>query len=228
MSGNIEIEKDSDENEDSLDILSIITTFESQSLLENTSIFGFHYNKKVFRGWVKQPSPCCAAASVAGAWNALFDLHRSDLEALNYNHILSIYRGLMDDKIYSNSSSFERKLGAKFSSDFWEEFNEILANNFGKFIGGKKSSSVTKKFAEKALVIMIKRNLSSMEEEFSKQLQMNEIPMSRSCLFYFKELLESEGTSLEVNSNDFEEKDEQKGCEDDSGDEVNEFSFNIF
>lgn len=28
--------------------------------------FSLSYNKKLFAGWVKQPSPCCGAASVAG------------------------------------------------------------------------------------------------------------------------------------------------------------------
>lgn len=32
----------------------------------------------LFDGWVKQPSPCCGAASIAGAYNALHGLHRSD------------------------------------------------------------------------------------------------------------------------------------------------------
>ena len=40
--------------------------------------FGLCYSRAALRGWVKQPSPCCAAASTAGAWNCVMGLHRSD------------------------------------------------------------------------------------------------------------------------------------------------------
>ena len=30
--------------------------------------FSLVVSKRAFHGWVRQPSPCCAAASVAGAW----------------------------------------------------------------------------------------------------------------------------------------------------------------
>ena len=33
--------------------------------------FSLQYSMGAFRGWVKQRSPACAAASVAGSWNAL-------------------------------------------------------------------------------------------------------------------------------------------------------------
>ena len=33
--------------------------------------FNLVVSKRAFDGWVRQPSPCCAAASVAGAWCAL-------------------------------------------------------------------------------------------------------------------------------------------------------------
>jgi len=35
------------------------------------------FNRALLEGWVKQPSPCCAAASVAGAFNALWELGAS-------------------------------------------------------------------------------------------------------------------------------------------------------
>jgi len=33
--------------------------------------FGLHLDGAVWGGWVRQSSPACAAACVAGAWNAL-------------------------------------------------------------------------------------------------------------------------------------------------------------
>ena len=38
------------------------------------------YNKSALDGWVKQHSPACAAASVAGAWNTLLNRHREHEE----------------------------------------------------------------------------------------------------------------------------------------------------
>ena len=52
--------------------------------------FGVSYSQACFGGWVKQGSPCCAAASVAGAWNALFDLTRSSPSSLNQKTILEV------------------------------------------------------------------------------------------------------------------------------------------
>ena len=54
--------------------------------------FSVSYNQQVLNGWVKQPSPCCAAAAVAGAYNALMGRHRADENALNYAHIIDLYK----------------------------------------------------------------------------------------------------------------------------------------
>ena len=42
------------------------------------SRFAVSCNNGLLRGWVKQPSPCCAAASVAGALNALKGVQRGE------------------------------------------------------------------------------------------------------------------------------------------------------
>ena len=38
--------------------------------------FSIVVNHAAFNGWVKQPSPCCAASALAGAWNASFGFAR--------------------------------------------------------------------------------------------------------------------------------------------------------
>ena len=58
------IEQDSLESEDILNL----NEFLMPQGLEYYDQFGLHFNKKVFNGWVKQPSPCCGAACVAGVW----------------------------------------------------------------------------------------------------------------------------------------------------------------
>ena len=50
-------------------------------------------NQSAIDGWVEQHSPCCAAASVAGAFNALRRLHSADdAQATRPERVLSILR----------------------------------------------------------------------------------------------------------------------------------------
>ena len=74
-------------------------------------IVAFSVNNRLLRGWVKQPSPCCAAASVAGAWNALGAMERTHPAALNHRHVVDIYIQLLQEQIDRLKQSFERKLG---------------------------------------------------------------------------------------------------------------------
>ena len=57
------VEQDTQDIEDITDLFSFLLPPDPNSCLQ----FGLLYNKKVFDGWVKQPSACCGAASVAGA-----------------------------------------------------------------------------------------------------------------------------------------------------------------
>lgn len=120
--------------------------------LGKVSQFGFHYNKKVFDGWVKQPSPCCAAAAVAGAWNALSNRHRNDVKALSHTDILNVYEQLLRDMIISKKKSFERRLGASIDSLIVMIRGELKL--MGRFIGGKKKLGVTKRVLIQILKII--------------------------------------------------------------------------
>lgn len=100
-------EADTGENEEINDLISIIFPQNYINFLQ----FTFSYNKKIFNGWVKQPSPCCAAASLAGALNALGNFHRSDDRALNHLDILYIYECILRRSIEKKKTSFERCLG---------------------------------------------------------------------------------------------------------------------
>lgn len=138
MADHEEVEQDTVDSED-------ITNF-SELLLPNgvfpydKAQFGVMYNKKVFDGWVKQPSACCAAASVAGAFNALASLHRSETGALTHSDILHIYRRLMMDLISKKIKSFERKLGGNISS----LLPELLERTIDKESKTKKNFGATK------------------------------------------------------------------------------------
>jgi len=50
--------------------------------------FGLSVNYELLDGWVKQPSPCCAAAATAGALNALRHLKRDDDGAMSHLDVL--------------------------------------------------------------------------------------------------------------------------------------------
>lgn len=65
-----------------------------------------------FRAWVKQPSPSCAAASVAGAWNILNGYGRDHDNALSVYHVLEYYAEMMEQKIEKQRNSITRILGA--------------------------------------------------------------------------------------------------------------------
>ena len=44
-------------------------------------LFSISVRNSALRGWVKQPSPCCAAASVAGCFNTLRGIERSNTDS---------------------------------------------------------------------------------------------------------------------------------------------------
>lgn len=52
-------------------------------------------------GWVKQGSPCCAAASVAGACNALRGKGRGEAGALSAERVLRVMRTVLEEQIAS-------------------------------------------------------------------------------------------------------------------------------
>ena len=109
-----QVEQDTADTEDIVDLMK--TLLPNGDFPSSASQFGLHYNMKIFHGWVKQPSACCAASSLAGAWNCLADVSRHDAEALNHIDILNIYRSIMANSIEKKKKSFERCLGG--SIDF--------------------------------------------------------------------------------------------------------------
>lgn len=62
-------------------------------------VFSLSYSAAAMRGWVKQSSPACAAASLAGAWNALLGLHRSAQGAMGQEDVLVVMRANLEEAI---------------------------------------------------------------------------------------------------------------------------------
>ena len=170
-SGVIEtVEKDTEEREDITDLVSFLMP--DADVMEHALNFGMFYNKRIFNGWVKQPSACCGASSVAGAWNALHAYHRTDPQALHHTDILNIYITIIQDKIDKKAAAFDRKLGSSLNSEFWITFSERVKEH-GKEIGGKKGFSVTKSVAERVIKAMLADYLHSKSQGDGKEAELS-------------------------------------------------------
>jgi hypothetical protein len=58
------VEQDTIDNEDISNLFEFLLP--SSIIQSSCSQLGIHFNRRIFEGWVKQPSACCGAASVAG------------------------------------------------------------------------------------------------------------------------------------------------------------------
>jgi hypothetical protein len=104
------MESDSGENED-LALTTLQDLLLPPSGLFSSGMYSLTYSKRAFDGWVKQPSPCCAAAAVAGAWNCVRKIHRSDNAALDHILVLDVYKDHLLKIIGEKTASIERLLG---------------------------------------------------------------------------------------------------------------------
>jgi hypothetical protein len=134
------VEQDTIQSEDTVNILEFIR--DGMPSEESCLQEGFFYNRRVFNGWMKQPSACCAAASVAGAFNALACLRRGSEGILAHSDILQIYESMFCDLIGKHKLDFERRLGAPIETLL--VLLEADLNKVGKEIGGSKGASPTK------------------------------------------------------------------------------------
>lgn len=139
-----EIEQDTIDDEDMTTSEVLNFLMPSKEILDSSLQFGFSLNQKLFNGWVKQPSPSCAAASVAGAFNALANRHRNDEKSLNHTHVLGVYNVIFTEMIESRKQSYARNLGVKSIDNLLRDI-KCEIELMGKVIGGKKADKVTRK-----------------------------------------------------------------------------------
>ena len=105
--------------------------------------FSLQYSMAAFKGWVKQRSPACAAASVAGSWNALMGLARGEDGALGQDDVVAVFERNLEESIAKKRGKLERLLGAPIDAIDAALHEKISAS--GKSLGGKKEDKVTKK-----------------------------------------------------------------------------------
>jgi hypothetical protein len=109
--------------------------------------FSFSFSRAVFDAWVVQPSPCCAAASVAGACNAALGFSgAAGAGALSHAHIAGILHGLLSDQMAKRQDTVERLLGGALLAPAIDALRAHLASE-GRTLGGRKEAGCKPKEA---------------------------------------------------------------------------------
>ena len=112
-------------------------------LPQSADKFSLQYSMAAFRGWVKQRSPACAAASVAGSWNALMGVGRAEEGALGQDDVVAVFEKMLEESIAKKRGRVERLLGAPI--DAVDAALRVKIGESGKSLGGKKEQKLTKK-----------------------------------------------------------------------------------
>ena len=112
--------------------------------------FNINFNKGLLDGWVKQPSPCCGAASIAGAWNCLSGLGRLDACCMSHREVLEVYIFMFKESIKKKQEAFSRKLGVSAGSLFEMLLKEL--NALGYYLKVQKPKIISKLNLRKLLI----------------------------------------------------------------------------
>jgi len=106
--------------------------------------FALLVNGRALNAWVKQPSPSCAAAVVAGAWNALACAGgRRDARAMGVRDVLDAMALGAETNLFWKKARFARLLGV--SSDAFDAFERavlerIASDPSGATLGGRSKA----------------------------------------------------------------------------------------
>eukprot|EP00752_Nemacystus_decipiens_P001290 g1283.t1 len=152
------IEADTEDPEDVPDLNALLLP--SGALPLDVERFSVSYSAAVLAGWVKQGSPCCAAASLAGAWNALCGRARGAPGALNSDLVLSAMRAVVEEQVAGMVARFERLLQGSLEPLLRALGEELAAE--GKHLGGKGPKSAV---ANGPHLLRLTRSITSRERE---------------------------------------------------------------
>jgi len=147
----------------------------------SVSRFAVGVNYELLHGWVKQPSPCCAAASLAGAINALRGLKRQEKGAWGHRDVLYIMADILAAQADKLRESAERCLGAELTP---------LLNPLHQTLE-KLELSLDKKDCTKKLILRVIRDITSEACEGHKQ------DPPAACFRLLRELMEAEHAKLD-------------------------------
>ena len=211
----LDFERDSSDPEDLSDPLALLLPPQGMASL---SRLGLHFSRHLLWGWVRQPSPCCGAASLAGAINGLLRLGRADPRALDHLLVLEVYRKMFRQLLRKRVAAFERRLEGTFGEIFSLVEEELSAE--GRELGARRAKNVS----ARTLSMVVQRILQRPDLPSSWRLIL-EIESSRKEL---KEADQDEAGVIAISSeqtvrtsyrmdDDGEEKEEEVGEEEEGG-----------
>ncbi|CEM00524.1 unnamed protein product [Vitrella brassicaformis CCMP3155] len=130
--------------------------------------FAMGFSRRAFEGWVKQPSPCCAAASVASAWNAAMHLRRTDDKALDVYDAICVMQALVTEQL----DGLRQKLARLLEGDLSEilDIETMILQGLKaqqKVLGAPKKDPHSVKNAD---------ILASLKEVLTTQIEQNVMP----------------------------------------------------
>lgn len=73
--------------------------------------FAYAMSPALLKGWVRQPAPGCAAATLAGVWNSMLPGKRADLEALGFQGGVEVLERVLQRAIDSRKARIEGAVG---------------------------------------------------------------------------------------------------------------------
>lgn len=109
--------------------------------------------------WVRQPSPCCCAAALAGAFNACHG-GRGSPDAIDTKKTLELLKQMLMERMAGVRESVARQLGINLVSvvDFEAQFaQELILRCPGRSVGGKGDKGIGSKEGEAILYDFISR-----------------------------------------------------------------------
>ena len=157
------VEADTEDSED-FDIGTLVRDGVRQDSIYGS--FGIFYNRWLLEGWVKQPSPCCAAASVAGAINGIRMLPRRSVGALDHRKVLSIMEGILQGQLDKKVQEVERLLGAEVAP-FVDRVKEEV-EGMGRTLGGKEKNGANEGAPRKLILSLMKKVVMEEKERRSE------------------------------------------------------------
>lgn len=152
------VEADTEDPEDTPDLNALLLP--SGALPLDAERFSVSYSTALLAGWVKQGSPCCAAASLAGAWNALGGKARGAPGALDSDVVLSAMRAVVEEQITGMVARFERLLQGSLDPLLRAIAAELALE--GKHLGGRGPKAAT---ASGPHLLRLTRSITSRERE---------------------------------------------------------------
>jgi hypothetical protein len=102
--------------------------------------FSLLVSRHAFDGWAAQPSPCCGAASVAGACNTALGLAHDAPLALTHLHVAALYHRSLSEKAAKCEGTAARLLGLPSLVPALDALRAALQRD-GLSLGGRKEKA---------------------------------------------------------------------------------------